>query len=33
MDIRYGYVCISKMEISLEYTWISKVEYRYEWIP
>jgi hypothetical protein len=33
MDITYGYVCISMMEISHEYTWICKVEYGYVWIP
>ncbi len=32
MDILYGYECISKMEISLEYTRICKVEYGYEWM-
>ncbi len=30
--ILYGFVCISKMEISLEYTWICKVEYGNKWI-
>ncbi len=33
MDILYGYECISKMDISFEYTWICEVENRYEWIP
>ena len=32
MDILYGYKCISKMDISFEYTWICKVEHGYEWI-
>jgi hypothetical protein len=31
--ILYGYKCISKMEISLEYTWICKVECGYEYLP